>query len=114
MKKSNSVSFLPSIYSKSREIKIKPKFNRNIFVTISDDLGFANKQIEKIEDIVKKDKENEQKPWEKKVFNIYKLNGKTNYQILKEFTQRFKIIKNNDMTKLDWSKQNYLSNRQVS
>lgn len=114
MKKSNSVSFLPSIYSKSREIKIKPKFNRNIFVTISDDLGFANKQIEKIEDIVKKDKENEQKPWEKKVFNIYKLNGKTNYQILKEFTQRFKIIKNNDMTKLDWSKQNYLSNRQVN
>ena len=114
MKKSNSVSFLPSIFSKSREIKIKPKFNRNIFVTISDDLGFANKQIEKIEDIVKKDKENEQKPWEKKVFNIYKLNGKTNYQILKEFTQRFKIIKNNDMTKLDWSKQNYLSNRQVN
>ena len=114
MKKSNSVSFLPSIFSKSREIKIKPKFNRNIFVTISDDLGFANKQIEKIEDIVKKDKENEQKPWEKKVFNIYKLNGKTNYQILKEFTQRFKIIKNKDMTKLDWSKQNYLSNRQVN
>ena len=111
MKKSNSVSFLPSIFSKSREIKIKPKFNRNIFVTISDDLGFANKQIEKIEDIVKKDKENEQKPWEKKVFNIYKLNGKTNYQILKEFTQRFKIIKNNDIAKLDWSKQNYLSNR---
>jgi len=114
MKKSNSVSFLPSIFSKSREIKIKPKFNRNIFVTISDDLGFANKQIEKIEDIVKKDKENEQKPWEKKVFNIYKLNGKTNYQILKEFTQRFKIIKNNDIAKLDWSKQNYLSNRQVN
>ena len=114
MKKSNSVSFLPSIFSKSREIKIKPKFNRNIFVTISDDLGFANKQIEKIEDIVKKDKENEQKPWEKKVFNIYKLDGKTNYQILKEFTQRFKIIKNNDIAKLDWSKQNYLSNRQVN
>ena len=114
MKKSNSVSFLPSIFSKSREIKIKPKFNRNIFVTISDDLGFANKQIEKIEDIVKKDKENEQKPWEKKVFNIYKLNGKTNYQILKEFTQRFKIIKNKDIAKLDWSKQNYLSNRQVN
>ena len=114
MKKSNSVSFLPSIFSKSREIKIKPKFNRNIFVTISDDLGFANKQIEKIEDIVKKDKENEQKPWEKKVFNIYKLNGKTNYQILKEFTQRFKIIKNNDIAKLDWSKQNYLSNRQIN
>jgi hypothetical protein len=114
MKKSNSVSFLPSIFSKSREVKIKPKFNRNIFVTISDDLGFANKQIEKIEDIVKKDKENEQKPWEKKVFNIYKLNGKTNYQILKEFTQRFKIIKNNDIAKLDWSKQNYLSNRQVN
>ena len=114
MKKSNSVSFLPSIFSKSREIKIKPKFNRNIFVTISDDLGFANKQIEKIEDIVKKDKENEQKPWEKKVFNIYKLNGKTNYQILKEFTQRFKIIKSNDIAKLDWSKQNYLSNRQVN
>ena len=114
MKKSNSVSFLSSIFSKSREIKIKPKFNRNIFVTISDDLGFANKQIEKIEDIVKKDKENEQKPWEKKVFNIYKLNGKTNYQILKEFTQRFKIIKNNDIAKLDWSKQNYLSNRQIN
>jgi len=114
MKKSNSVSFLPSIFSKSREIKIKPKFNRNIFVRISDDLGFANKQIEKIEDIVKKDKENEQKPWKKKVFNIYKLNGKTNYQILKEFTQRFKIIKNNDIAKLDWSKQNYLSNRQVN
>ena len=84
-------------------------------MTISDDMGFANKQIEKIEEIVKKDKENEQKPWKKNILNnIYIFNGKNNYQILKELTQRFKIIKNDDISKLDWSKQSYLNNKQIN
>ena len=67
------------------------------------------------EEIVKKDKENEQKPWKKNILNnIYISNGKNNYQILKELTQRFKIIKNDDISKLDWSKQSYLNNRQIN
>ena len=114
MKKSNSVSFLPSILSNSRQIKKPRKLKMGIFMTISDDMRFAENQIEKIDDILKKDKENEQKPWEKHVSNnIYNLNGKTNYQLLRELTQRFKIVKA-DVSKIDWSKQPYLNNRQVN
>ena len=54
MKKSNSVSFLPSILSSNRIIKKRKKLNLGLFMTISDDMGFANKQIEKIDDIFRK------------------------------------------------------------
>ena len=114
MKKSNSAYILP-ILSQSRRINRKNLIHHSLFMTISDDMGFANKQIEKIEEIVKKDKENEQKPWKKNILNnIYISNGKNNYQILKELTQRFKIIKNDDISKLDWSKQSYLNNKQIN
>lgn len=115
MKKSNSVSFLPSILSSNRIIKKRKKLNLGLFMTISDDMGFANKQIEKIDDIFKKDKENDKKFWQKNLSNnIYNLNGKTNHQILRELTQRFKLVKDNDITKVDFSKQPYLNNRQVN
>ena len=115
MKKSNSVSFLPSILSSNRIIRKRKKLKLGLFMTIPDDLGFANKQIEKIDDIFKKDKENEQKFWEKNLSNnIYNLNGKTNYQILRELTQRFKLVKDNDISKVDFSKQPYLNSRQVN
>ena len=115
MKKSNSVSFLPSILSSNRIIKKRKKLNLGLFMTISDDMGFANKQIEKIDDIFKKDKENDKKFWQKNLSNnIYNLNGKTNHQILRELTQRFKLVKDNDITKIDFSKQPYLNNRQVN
>ena len=115
MKKSNSVSFLPSILSSNRIIKKRKKLNLGLFMTISDDMGFANKQIEKIDDIFKKDKENDKKFWQKHLSNnIYNLNGKTNHQILRELTQRFKLVKDNDITKIDFSKQPYLNNRQVN
>ena len=115
MKKSNSVSFLPSILSSNRIIKKRKKLNLGLFMTISDDMGFANKQIEKIDDIFKKDKENDKKFWQKHLSNnIYNLNGKTNHQILRELTQRFKLVKDNDITKVDFSKQPYLNNRQVN
>ena len=115
MKKSNSVSFLPSILSNSRQIKKKFKINKGLFMTISDDIVFADKQVEKIEEIVKKDKENEQKLWKKDTGNnIYNSNGKTNYQVLRELTQRFRNVKDIDILKLDWSKQFYLNNMQVN
>ena len=115
MKKSNSVSFLPNILSSNRIIKKRKKLNLGLFMTISDDMGFANKQIEKIDDIFKKDKENDKKFWQKNLSNnIYNLNGKTNHQILRELTQRFKLVKDNDITKVDFSKQPYLNNRQVN
>ena len=115
MKKSNSVSFLPSILSSNRIIRKRKKLKLGLFMTIPDDMGFANKQIEKIDDIFKKDKENEQKFWEKNLSNnIYNLNGKTNYQILRELTQRFKLVKDNDISKVDFSKQPYLNSRQVN
>ena len=115
MKKSNSVSFLPSILSSNRIIRKRKKLKLGLFMTIPDDMGFANKQIEKIDDIFKKDKENDQKFWEKNLSNnIYNLNGKTNYQILRELTQRFKLVKDNDISKVDFSKQPYLNSRQVN
>ena len=113
MKKSKSYSFLPTIVSKNIKRKqIKPI--TKLFVTTSDDLGFANKQIEKIEEIVKKDKENERKAWDKHILNnIYKSSGKSNYQALKEFSHRIKIKKNYDISKIDWAKQLYLNKKQV-
>jgi len=115
MKKSNSVSFLPSILSSNRTTRKRKKLKLGLFMTIPDDMGFANKQIEKIDDIFKKDKENVQKFWEKNLSNnIYNLNGKTNYQILRELTQRFKLVKDNDISKVDFSKQPYLNSRQVN
>ena len=113
MKKSKSYSFLPTIVSniiKRKQIKPITK----LFVTTSDVLGFANKQIEKIEEIVKKDKENERKAWDKHILNnIYKSSGKSNYQALKEFSHRIKIKKNYDISKIDWAKQLYLNKKQV-
>ena len=113
MKKSKSYSFLPTIASNNIKRKqIKPI--TKLFVTTSDDLGFANKQIEKIEEIVKKDKENERKAWDKHILNnIYKSSGKSNYQALKEFSHRIKIKKNYDISKIDWAKQFYLNKKQV-
>ena len=113
MKKSKSYSFLPTIASNNIKRKqIKPI--TKLFVTTSDDLGFANKQIEKIEEIVKKDKENERKAWDKHILNnIYKSSGKSNYQALKEFSHRIKIKKNYDISKIDWAKQLYLNKKQV-
>ena len=113
MKKSKSYSFLPTIVSNNIKRKqIKPI--TKLFVTTSDDLGFANKQIEKIEEIVKKDKENERKAWDKHILNnIYKSSGKSNYQALKEFSHRIKIKKNYDISKIDWAKQLYLNKKQV-
>ena len=113
MKKSKSYSFLPTIVSKNIKRKqIKPI--TKLFVTTSDDLGFANKQIEKIEEIVKKDKENERKAWDKHILNnIYKSSGKSNYQALKEFSHRIKIKKNYDISKIDCAKQLYLNKKQV-
>ena len=115
MKKSNSVSFLPSIIGSSRLFKKKPKNKSGLFMTISDDEVFVNKQIEQIDEIVKKDQENEQKQWKRlKLINIYNLNGKTNYQVLRELTQRFKISKKMDISKSDLNNQPYLNNRQVN
>ena len=115
MKKSNSVSFLPSIIGSSRLLKKNHKNKSGLFMTISDDEVFVNKQIEQIDEIVKKDQENEQKQWKRlKLINIYNLNGKTNYQVLRELTQRFKISKKMDISKSDLNNQPYLNNRQVN
>ena len=115
MKKSNSVSFLPSIVGSSRLLKKNHKNKSGLFMTISDDEVFVNKQMEQIDEIVKKDQENEQKQWKRlKLINIYNLNGKTNYQVLRELTQRFKISKKMDISKSDLNNQPYLNNRQVN
>ena len=106
MKKSNSVIFTPIIQSNLRLIKRPHRSNNKIFMTISDDLGFVNKQIEKIDYIFKSDKKYKPKLWQKQLTNnIYKLDGKTNYEILKEYTQKFKRRKDINLTKLDLSKQ---------
>ena len=114
MKKSISAVFTPISRSNIRLIKSRNKSNNKLFMTISDDLGFVNKQIEQLDNIYKKDKEYNQKLWKKQITNnIYKLDGKTNYQILKEHTQRFKTRKSINLRKLDLSKQPNLNNKQV-
>ena len=115
MKKSGSVIFTPIIQSNFRLIKRPHRSNNKIFMTISDDLGFVNKQIEKIDYVFKSDKKYKPKLWQKQLTNnIYKLDGKTNYEILKEYTQKFKIRKDINLTKLDLSKQPNLNNKQVN
>ena len=115
MKKTSSAIFTPISQTNIRLIKNRNKSNNKLFMTISDDLGFVNKQIEHMDNIYKRDKEYNQKLWKKQITNnIYKLDGKTNYQILKEYTQRFKIRKSINLTKLDLSRQPNLNNKQVN
>lgn len=115
MKKTSSAIFTPISQTNIRLIKNRNKSNNKLFMTISDDLGFVNKQIEHMDNIYKRDKEYNQKLWRKQITNnIYKLDGKTNYQILKEYTQRFKIRKSINLTKLDLARQPNLNNKQVN
>ena len=115
MKKTSSAIFTPISQTNIRLIKNRNKSNNKLFMTISDDLGFVNKQIEHMDNIYKRDKEYNQKLWKKQITNnIYKLDGKTNYQILKEYTQRFKIRKSINLTKLDLAGQPNLNNKQVN
>ena len=89
MKKSNSAFLLPNISS----IKNNTSLNRSVFMTITDDMGFAKMQIDKINQSLKKERENELKPWQKKIENnIYNSNGKTNYQVIKDLSKKFKLI----------------------
>ena len=112
MKKSKSAYILPNIISSNKK-KIKLRNNnrlKNLFVTTLDDIGLANKQIEKIDEIVKKNKETEQKAWNRQILNnIYKFSGKSNYQALKEYSKRYKLIKKTDLSQIEWDKQSYLN-----
>ena len=112
MKKSNSAFILPNLPS----IKNNLHLNKSVFMTITDDMGFANMQIDKINKSLIKEKESELKPWLKKMDNnIYLSNGKSNYQIMKELTKKFKIIKKNkDIKKINWSKQYYYNKSQLN
>ena len=111
MKKSNSDFILPNISSLN-----KNSLNKSVFMTITDDIGFAKMQIDKINQSIVKEGENELKPWLKKINNnIYICNGKTNYQIMKELNKKFKIIKNNkDIKKINWSKQSYYNRKELN
>ena len=111
MKKSNSDFILPNISSLN-----KNSLNKSVFMTITDDIGFAKMQIDKINQSIVKEGENELKPWFKKMNNnIYICNGKTNYQIMKELNKKFKIIKNNkDIKKINWSKQSYYNRKELN
>ena len=112
MKKSNSAFILPNLPS----IKNNLHLNKSVFMTITDDMGFANMQIDKINKSLIKEKESELKPWLKKMDNnIYLSNGKSNYQIMKELAKKFKIIKKNkDIKKFNWSKQYYYNKSQLN
>ncbi len=85
-------------------------------MTITDDMGFAKMQIDKINQSLKKERENELKPWQKKIENnIYNSNGKTNYQVMKELSKKFKLISSNkDIKKINWSKQAYYNRKQLN
>ena len=113
MKKSNSafiLTNLPKIKNNNNLL-----LNKSVFMTITDDLGFSKMQIDKIDKSLIKEKESELKPWLKKMDNnIYSSNGKSNYQIMKELTKKFKIIKKEkDIKKINWSKQYYYKKNQL-
>ena len=111
MKKSSSC-ILPNIPL----IKNNAKLNKSVFMTITDDMGFAKMQIDKMNNSIKKEKEYHLKPWMKKINNnIYNLNGKNNYQVMKELSKKFKILRNNkDIKKINWSKQTYYNKQQLN
>ena len=112
MKKSNSAFILPNIPSLKNNINL----NKSVFMTITDDMGFAKMQIDKINQSIIKEKENELKPWLKKIDNnIYSFNGKSNYHIMKELSKKFKIIHSNkDIKKINWSKQSYYKKKELN
>ena len=111
MKKSFSAFLFPNIPSTSNS-----RLNKSVFMTITDDIGFTQKQIDKINETIKNQKEKELKPWQKSLNNnIYSCNGKTNYHLIKELNRKFKIIKNDkDIKKINWSKQNYYNKKQLN
>ena len=113
MKKSNSAFILPNIPSINNNYV---NLNKSVFMTITDDVGFSKMQIDKINKSIQKEQENELKPWMKRINNnIYTSNGKSNYQIMKELSQKFKIIrKNKDIKKINWSKQSYYNRNQLN
>jgi hypothetical protein len=113
MKKSNSAFILPNIPSINNNYV---NLNKSVFMTITDDMGFAKMQIDKINQSIQKEQENELKPWMKRINNnIYTSNGKSNYQIMKELSKKFKIIrKNKDIKKINWSKQSYYNRKQLN
>lgn len=111
MKKSNSALILPNIPSKLNNLHLK----KSVFMTITDDIGFAKMQIDKINQSIIKEKENELKPWLKKIDNnIYLFNGKSNYQLMKDLSKKFKIIGNKDIKKINWSKQSYYKKKELN
>lgn len=114
MKKSNSAVFLPKISSSYNGGSIG--FKNDTFIT--DDIGFARIQVDKINQSITAQRLKELKPWEKSTNNnIYSSYGKSNYQIKKDLSKKFKTIIEKsdnvgsrggcDVKLIDWSNQNY-------
>ena len=110
--KSNSVYYLPNIQRR----KANATLNKSASMTITDDLGFVKMQIDKINHSISREKEKVLKPWFRKLNNnIYVSNGKTNHQIMRELSKKYKSIRlNKDTNKINWSKQFYFNKRQMN
>ena len=110
--KSNSVYYLPNIQRR----KANATLNKSASMTITDDLGFVKMQIDKINHSISREKEKVLKPWFRKLNNnIYISNGKTNHQIMRELSKKYKSIRlNKDTNKINWSKQFYFNKRQMN
>ncbi len=93
-------------------------FKDDTFIT--DDINFAKVQVDKINHSISAQKIKSLKPWEKSTNNnIYKSYGKSNYQLMKDLSKKFKILseKNDniggDAKSIGLSNQKYYNRKEV-
>ena len=99
---------LPKLnFSKIKSLNTSNSVERDLFLTSTDDLGFAQNQVSQIDHNISIRKEHNMKLWDRPYNNnIYCTSGRSNYSVLKELQSKF-LLEPKNLCKLNWKKQNY-------
>ena len=93
------------------KIKLNSSTNKDFYLTDSDDIGFARKQLNSIDNRIQAKREFNLKPWERSINNnIYATLDDKNKLLIRE--KRQKIKKNN--WSFNWNNQNYYTRTEVN
>ena len=94
--------------SKIKSLNTSNSVERDLFLTSTDDIGFAQNQVSQIDRNISIRKEHNMKLWDRPCnnTNIYSTSGRSNYSLLKELQSKF-LLEPNNLLNLNWKKQNY-------
>lgn len=81
----------------------------NLFITDTDDIGFARNQIKQIDNRIKLNTEHNLKPWERFTKNIYSYLNKKAILIVRD---KKKSIRKNNIS-FDWANQNFINKTEI-